>query len=395
MCFNQTRVGLSEINNMTRVALVTPWPAGQDNVPESGVGNYVKNILSAGSLNDDVSVICQQGAVQGNNLLGVDIIECWRPGPGAPFAIYKKLRKLEPDVVHVQHEFRIFGGIFATAATLIAIRLAMLRRSKLIITVHGVVTRNQMTPALLGVLGRPKLRAATRLIFVVYYRLLALISHEIITLHEILQLSLLQEYAVESRVIHHGLSMMSVDEQIQNRIDAEQPKVLMFGFLSTYKLPEVVLDLAESDLLPEAHFLIGIGKNPRITGKSYNLRYQSLSQRAQSLGKRGTWLGYLGEEELEYVLTQASVLVLPYSECIGASGVASRAIAHMPVCYSTALQPLFGPGPLMFELNAKSLSIAIQNSWSVGVGHSNSEFMKSWTMILEETTKLWRESVSH
>jgi len=376
-------------NRTPKIAVISPWPIADAVDPPSGVANYIAAMLLAKPLDEEVHVIAQQGCDQNLATGNVIIHTAWRPGFRAAIVIFQALRTLRPDVVHLQHEFRLFGGIVETMAVLLAIILRP--PSRLVTTIHGVVPQSHLTGSLLGTKESWFIRSVARTLLTLNYRLMGAVSDEIIVLHQALQGVLRDDYGLSSKVIPLGAPESTVTSR-SHRTTRIPNSVMIFGFLTAYKRPELVLELAEQNLLPDAHYTVSISMNPRIRDQRYQLRYESLRNRAIALPERVTWHDYLSDETLNDLLLRISILVLPYTQLVGATAVGSQALASgIAICHSVALEPIFGAGPTMFELTTTSLQAAIQAVSETPAVGNPALSLPSWATVLATTGDVWKK----
>jgi glycosyltransferase involved in cell wall biosynthesis len=373
---------------MLRVAIVSPVPARIDQLPESGVAAYTAQLVSAISSDVDVSVFAQ--ATASPRLLGsATVMPVWTPDRKLPRQVRRAVATVEADVLHVQHEFNLYGGlrqgVFLTAA-LISMRRKGIR---IVTTIHGVVDPAEVTPAFLQRNSLPRSARVVRAAFRVAYRALAASSDILIVHHDHFREVLIEAYGVPEKqllTIKPGANLAGPVE----RREVRQGQVLTLGFLTGYKLPEVVVEVAESATLPGTQFRFCVGQNPRILDRDYTARYANLERRVRALGDRAEWSGYIPDEELDAAFETAEVLVLPYTECVSTSAVAAAAQrSRTAICYSRALRPLFGIGPLEFELNAPALTGALSRALNGNSGTTTDQFIP-WGEAAELTEAAWR-----
>jgi glycosyltransferase involved in cell wall biosynthesis len=226
--------------------------------------------------------------------------------------------------------------------------------------------------------------------FGIAYRAIAASSDLLIVHHQYFRQVLAQSYGIQSSkvvVIPHG----APDANGAHHRDANpsRRRILILGFLAGYKLPEILVEVAKMDAVPNATFDFCVGANPRIRDRAYLRRYGELERQVRGLGSRAIWHGYIPEDSLAATIDQADVVVLPYAECVSVGGVAALAQrSRTPICYSRPLRPLFGPGPLEFELDGPALADAIIRSFSAGATPLVSGFA-SWTDAARATEAVW------
>lgn len=368
--------------------MVSPVPARVDQLPESGVAAYTAQLVSAISREVDVTVLAQATATP-RSLGHARVMPTWTPDRKLPRQIRRAVSELRPDVLHVQHEFNLYGGLFQSA--LLTAALISMRRNgvRILTTVHGVVDPAEVTPAFLRRNSLPSSARAVRAAFRVAYKAVAASSDILIVHHDHFREVLIEAYGVRDKqllTIKPGANLASSD----HRREVSGGQVLTLGFLTGYKLPEVVVEVAESTTLPGTQFRFCVGQNPRILDREYAARYAALEHRVRALGDRGEWSGYIPDEDLDAAFARAEVLVLPYTECVSTSAVAAAAQrSGTTICYSRALRPLFGAGPLEFELNAPALSDALSRALNGNSGQTIDQFVP-WPEAASLTEAAWR-----
>jgi glycosyltransferase involved in cell wall biosynthesis len=319
------------------------------------------------------------------------VMPTWTPNHELPGQVRRALAVLRPDLLHVQHEFNLYGGL-AQGAWLIAGLIGMRRRgAPILTTVHGVVDPMEVSQEFLRRNSLPSSVRMVRMGFRAAYRAVAASSDILIVHHDHFRRVLIDSYQIPERkvrTIRPGANLSIAAEGDENTRGHE---VLVLGFLTGYKLPEVVIEVAESAALPGTTFRFCVGKNPRLNDRAYAARYADLERRVVELENRAEWSGYIPDEDLAAAFSRAAVLVLPYTECVSASAVAAAAQrSRTTICYSRPLRPLFGASPLEFELNASALTDALQRALS-GVREAATDQFIPWTEVAALTADVWRQ----
>lgn len=276
--------------------------------------------------------------------------------------------------------------------SLLTAGLIAIRRSGLpiVTTVHGVVDPSDVTNDLLARNGLPGTPRLARYAFRASYRAIAAASDKIVVHHDHFGRILQEKYEIpESKI--QTVPMGSNPTRKNSHRQGHGKSVLVLGFLTGYKLPELVVELAESNLFAGGTFRFCVGMHPRLDNQRYLGRYRRLEKRVRRLDRRAEWLGYIPDEGLSSTLAQADILVLPYTECVSASGIAALAHAeNLPICYSRPLRALFGPGPLEFDLSVESLAAALAQASADPEGGGSKEIFVSWKEAGATTERLWR-----
>lgn len=370
-----------------KVAVLSPLPARSERPPESGVAEYTAALVR--SLDFPVALLAQEGALP-TGIGKATIAGFWKPNLALPLLVRRALKRVRPEILHVQHEFNLYGGLlqgFFLTSFLIGLRRSGLR---ILTTVHGIVARSDVTLSFLERNSLPRSAKLVRWAFALSYWGIGNSSDLLIVHHRHFRDILVRDYNIPDhkiRVIPHG----SRDYQ-SNPVRSPSKRgqtILCIGFLAGYKLPELLVDVAESGALPDATFVFCVGLNPRVTGRPYLARAAELERRIRRLEPAAVWKGYIPDEELPATFASADVVVLPYTECVSVSGISALAQQwRVPICYSRPLRPLFGPGPFEFSLDSPSLTEAILKALTVPV-EVPPQFI-SWSQAADETVAAWQ-----
>jgi glycosyltransferase involved in cell wall biosynthesis len=387
-----------------KVAMISPMPAISGAVPESGVSGYAYSLVTHMPPTVAIDVVAQKSAVPFEAASGVHILHSWRPGLHAANDIVSSLRRIDVDLIHLQHEFRIFGGTWSTAAVVEQLRRRRTLDAPITTTLHGVVPMSEIDNDFLrryDIPGKPQIaQRAIRLA----HRSVRELSTMTIVHHPYFKEVLVNDYSFDESsiavVLPGALSNNGAVEQSNSESSLPHTvrpikNVLVFGFLTSYKLPELVVDVASATDEP-IHFTFCVSKNPRAESKSYLERYESLKKSVFALGDRATWSGYVPDAEVPRFFENTDLLVLPYVDCISVSAVASLADAHgVKICFSEPLRPLFSSSNLEFDLTVPSLASAITR----GLNRDSEDpdeipNLVSWEDTARQTTLLWQEVVA-
>lgn len=373
-----------------RVAVLSPLPAVAGQPPESGVAAYTAALIRSMNGGAEITVLAQKHATS-DRIGHARVTRAWTPNIRLPSQLIKAFAGARPEILHVQHEFNLYGGLIQGALVTLTVLRLRRRGVRVVTTIHGVVAPDEVTRQFVVRNGLPRAVRLVRAAFRVSYRGIDASSDLLIVHHEHFRNVLEHAYGIDGRkVIVIPPGAPEGDGQARSPRNGRARQILALGFLTGYKLPEILVDVAELDAIPGATFNFCIGANPRITDRAYQDRYIKLERRVRALGSRARWQGYVPDAWLPATLAEADVLVLPYTECVSVSAVAALARASQtPICYSRPLEPLFGPGPLEFELNPTALAQAISKSFSTQSNPVIGGFT-SWSDAASATQDAWR-----
>jgi len=337
-----------------KVAIVSPYPPpGRKHTYGSGVAPYTKNLVDAFqklSSSIEIHVVAdRKNSVSRTYYEGKNVIihRVYDKNPLYIFQIFNELRKIRPDVVHIQHEYFLYGGIFSAVLFPGLPLLAKLVSKKVILTIHGVhpltLHENKKFKKENGIYG-PTLILKLGILFVT--KLMSLFSDKIIVHEPFLKENLTREYKVNSNkivIIPHGVEEVNPlpQEEAKRYLKLENTTILLyFGYITGYKGIDILIDIFEdlANILPNSVLIIAGGLHPRITNKRWYIDFiKKILKRIIELNirlgkKRVVFTGYLPEEFVPIYFSAADIVVLPYRARIAASGPEALAIAFEK-CY--------------------------------------------------------------
>jgi len=245
----------------------------------------------------------------------IEVLRVW--SPDKPWSLLKALAaalRLKPQLVHFNSHFQSFGRSRLTnflGLTLpVLVRLLGLRS---VVTMHNFgelvdLEKVGVKPSLanrIGVKVATKLLAKSNALIVTVRRYIPYLRHH---------------YGVKALYfVPHGVKARSADNcpaQPGSRDPKSVFTVLTFGHLAPYKGIEDVMEAAGrlASRGERLRLVVAGGSHPNFPG--YLERLKALKPR----GLRVTFTGYLSDEGLMKVFTEADVVVIPYRTCTGTSG---------------------------------------------------------------------------
>lgn len=333
-----------------KIGVVTSFP--EPNVVKSAIAYYSQTILDP-LRGDADEIVVFADAAPGKRLgiweryaRNVVVRRCWRYGYFAPFQILKALLRDRVDVLHLEYDVYLYGGV--VAAVLLPFVLRLLHRlhgTQIVATLHGVVSQRVVTREMLRENGfvLPYSRIG-RLGFYSIYKLFDWASDRLIVLEVKLAEILESEYGVPREKLHvcpiplmHEGPRPAVREARERCGIGAGNVVLFFGYASYYKGIDVLVDAfpAARERLPGLTLQIVAGRHPRLGGNPrYETFYEGLRAKARAAG--AAMHEFVPEAQLADFLAAADVVVLPYTATYGASAALNTVFAaRKPVLVST------------------------------------------------------------
>ncbi|MFH1444049.1 MAG: polysaccharide pyruvyl transferase family protein [Candidatus Peregrinibacteria bacterium] len=282
------------------------------------------------------------------------------------------IRRQRFDLVHFQHETRLYGG--PLSLLLFPFFIGLVRRYTVpVVTLHHVVRPNQVDRTFANMHHTHIPPMIIRWGYVIFYRLLGLFAPSIIVHDNLFKEALIQEYAIPSEhifVVPHGAENLTASIVSQDKHDLLQQFNVpqdagtifgFFGYFTGYKGIEFLLEefSKHAQKFPKSVLLIGGKPNYVHDGKaSYSSYVDNLKKRAERTASgRVIWYGAVPDARVGQFFRLIDCLVLPYRLCFASSGPLSYAIgSSIPFLASEALRPLVPYDGLLFPLQSGALA---------------------------------------
>lgn len=392
-----------------RIAHVSIYPnQGQKHISDSGVASYAKNLLTnmpAEKLN--VYVLCNR--VDGKSQRYVEdnmvIVRCFDRGFKFIGQISKQLRRLKPDVVHIQHEIALFGGLLS--AFLVPL-LIMFWRKKTVITLHGVVSLARLDKRFVNENNyAPAPVWLVRLGLTILYVPITWLARRVIVHEPHFKQILTSEYGVNPAkisVVPHGVenftAMSKSAARRQLKITNDQKVVLFMGYAAGYKGIDLLIEGFShyAKTHPDALLLIGAGEHPKL---KYDMNYRAKYTGYKQLAKKKIspnqyrWVGFIPENEVVKYYSAADISVYPYLMAMASSGPMSFAMGlSKPFLASRAFEDvfdeqfIFDPTP---DAMAEKLDRFFANTKLMSEAVLNLRSQRLWPLVSQKTVDVYRQ----
>lgn len=401
------------LRTKVRVGMISTHP-----LSEGGVANYTKNLVQC--LTRHASDVVLFSNSPGNKVLAnskefdlskLDICVCWKRGLFYPFQIFRKVVKNDVDVIHVQHEFFLFGG--SLSAGLFPLLLLMLNflRKPIVVTLHGVVPLSEVNKQFLSENKLNGLSVMLKLGSVLAVKAILLFANAVIVHEKCFADVLRNDYKCVTKVsmIPHGTN------DVNNKLTQAEAKeklglldrklILFFGYLCKYKGIETLIE--GFGQIAEKHkdwvLIIGGGEHPRLRiNPSYKNYVSELRQKASSLAPHQTiFTGFIAEEELPIYFSAVDLVVFPHNVVLSASGSLAVALSYQkPVLLSriAPFQEMMDVKEAFFDKNSP-ISLARKMEYLINNTDARQKILNqvqkltsqtSWDNVCQKTIELYR-----
>lgn len=356
-----------------KLAMISIYPPPKSKHSRlGGVASYTHNLVNS---MPEKSI---EPVVFSNRLTGIEsnyseneitIKRCWDKGIKYPLQIFFNIISSKVDIIHLQHEFFLYGnGISAGLFPLLQLLLKLFNKP-IIVTIHGVIPLSKLNEEFIeeNKLNGNPLILKSGLYFLV--KLMIKLSTCTIVHEDKLKKILQDEYKCNSskiQVIPHGIEVredsFEIDKAKQTLGFQDKKIVLFFGYLTGYKGIELLIEAFDDLEDKDAVLIIAGGEHPRLKDdESYKKYIASLKKKATDTGRNIIFTGFVPEEKIAIYFSAADVVVCPYTVFMSSSGPLSLSLAYRkPFLLSDELRDFVNNEDLIFEKNPKSLSEKIK-----------------------------------
>jgi glycosyltransferase involved in cell wall biosynthesis len=318
------------INEKFHVVVVSPWPP-----LKSGISDYCYKLYTKLARHCKVTVVAQRGA-NGNGQLkveNVNIRSVWKTGMIATFQIFREVLKSDPDVLHVQFDFSAFGSpLNVLLFPFFLFIFKLIRRFRILITLHEIppLSSSMREEEADNAFLRLYLRSQVLRVAVLLYLKTLLLGVDRVIVHNVYMSKVLESYQLINEnnrkvIIPHGTEICIYNEP--NPTMKEKRIITFFGYLRPSKGLKYLIDAFVSLIanFPQYKNLV-----LRIVGGRAHQSSLELDVSVPSQYKdRIQLVGFVDEDDLDKLLAETDIFVLPYiDDFIGSS----RAL-HRIACY--------------------------------------------------------------
>jgi glycosyltransferase involved in cell wall biosynthesis len=356
-----------------RIAMISIYPPPNSKHSKlGGVASYTHNLVNSYPKNGVETIVFSNKLpnIESNYTEnGIIIKRCWDKGVMYPFQIFYNIFSSKVDVIHIQHEFFLYGnGVSAAFFPLLQLLLKLLNKP-IMVTIHGVIPLSKLNGEFIEenkLNGNPSILKSE--LYLLTKLIVKLSTYTIVhekKLKEVLQ----YEYKCNSSkifVIPHGIENRkdSIENWKAKQLLGYRDKkiVLFFGYLTGYKGIELLIEAFNYLDDKDAVLIIAGGEHPRLKEEeSYKNYIATLKKKATDTGKEIVFTGFVPEEKIAIYFSAADVVVCPYTVFMSSSGPLSLSLAYSrPFIVSESFKDAIGFEDIIFKNNPKELSKKIE-----------------------------------
>jgi glycosyltransferase involved in cell wall biosynthesis len=306
--------------------------------PESHVARF---LLAELQKIEPVAILCEQDARNAEAPFE-DVYQLWTVGSQFRAAILKTVRALGIRVLHIHHEFNMYGklGLLEFPRLLGDLKKLGVRT---LVTVHGVIPPDVIDDAFATTFGVPKFPLSSHVyrgVFGKFYRVLAKSADAIHVHSERSKRDLVDYYGARPDHVHVipvGIPFSEPSSELPLAPwvpFVNESTLLFFGYVLPRKGLEVLIQAFARvrQVVPEARLIIAGGELPAHQQYAQSLR--DLVSRS-GLSDSIVFTGFISHTEMRWLYREAAAVVLPYTISVSSSLPLSFAVeARTPVIAS-------------------------------------------------------------
>jgi glycosyltransferase involved in cell wall biosynthesis len=234
--------------------------------------------------------------------------------------IIRNILRDQPDVIHIQQEFNMYGSVITAALFPFLPFLLKLAHQKVVVTIHAAVYKRQVTPEFISLFTSrksPYLNTVTLKLFFMYvYKLTSIFADRIICHTYLLKDILVQDYGVNPSKI--SVIPTPVPKNLQPS-DKKSNYFFYFGYIVRRKGLEYILQGFKKFVAKHPHYKL-ILAGGTIPGQED--AYREVIDLIKRLGIEDTveLKGFVEEKELRKLYTSAIAVLIPAKVSMGSSG---------------------------------------------------------------------------
>ncbi len=295
----------------------------------------------------------------------IQVNRCWDKGIRYPFQIFYNVFISKVEMVHIQHEFFVYGGGISVMIFPFMQLLLKLLNKPLIMTIHQVIPISKLDKKFIKnnrLKGRPLILKICLYFFI---KMIVMLSTRVIVHENKFRDILKKEYNCNIKnvsVIPHGIEERkdAIEKNKAKKILGYSNKkiVLFFGYIAGYKGIETLVNsfkyIKDDDII----LLIAGGEPIRLKGNKSQIEYIEMLKRvAKDINKNIVFTGFVLEKDIKTYFSAADIVILPYSANFGGSGSMSFAISYdKPFLVSEEFKGIELDDSMFFKRSPKDLA---------------------------------------
>jgi len=370
-----------------------------------GVATYTKYLAEAFDEENEVYIFADKiKENEINKKKNIKVIRCWDSNVLFLISILKSVLKYKPDVIHIQQEVFLYGGILNAMLFPYLVMLLRLFGFTVIITLHGVIPLSDLNKEFLKENSIEGNRFILKVGLLLIFKQIVFFSSRILVHEEKFRNVLVEDYKCSQRkikVIPHGVKNGQKIKNAKDILGLKNKKVILyFGYISGYKGIDLLINAFK--LIKDKHknwiLLFVGGVHPRLKNDEEYLKYYNDIKNSLKTHKQIYFNGYVPEDKVPLYFSAADLVVFPHTIVMSSSGPMALAISYSkPIIASVAFNGILNNKEIFFDRDTYSLSKKIED---VLLNHEilndilayvkKLKYAYSWTNIAKKTLQVYK-----
>jgi glycosyltransferase involved in cell wall biosynthesis len=274
---------------------------------------------------------------------------CWSKGLFYPWQIFWQAIKSRPKIVHLQHEINMYGGKFSAFLFPLLLLLLKLFSKKIVVTVHAVVPKDEVTADFLQTFNFPQGKIwqwAVLQFFNFLYRSIILFSAAIIVHSQYLKDILVKDYGGKKTKIF--VNPIGVPARDNKNYLLKSPWVkklagkkiiLYFGYILKRKGLEYLISAFEKFYPKHEDYILVLAGGQLDYQKDYAQKLKSQVKK-DGFSEKIIFTGFISQQEMIGLYQRCQFVVLPYTYSISSSLPLSFAMQYQKPVIATNIGSL-------------------------------------------------------
>jgi len=399
------------------IAHIVTYPSlGEKHSNFSALAGYTKNLIDGFSKEErDKQIVLSNikgEQAESFEFDGVLVEEIWERGNLMfwwPIFNYLRVNK-QIKVVHLQHEFNMFGGLLSVILIpwLLFLINFVLRR-KVTATFHEIFSPKLINKNFMQANNLDLPVWIAKIVFYFYFKLTILLFINKVIVHDDFFKNILKnEYHFANKVvtIAHGVenlnwSMNQIEARQKLGLDKNKKVLMFFGFLAGYKGVELLIEgFKKLKNREDYQLIIAGGKVKRVASDPrYQAWLDKIMTDCKTLGIQTP--GFVKNEDIETYFRSSDLLILPYLTPQSMSGIMALAVGFKQPFLASSSFAERVEDRWLFDLKPDALAEKV--NWFFEKSQNQNDMInylkvireeRLWTVIATETKQVYKELLS-
>lgn len=294
-------------------------------------GHYSQFITNGISQQKDVEVIVY--ADQDPNNLEIKncglVKNIWSKSPRYIFEILKELKKDKPDLIHLQHELNMYGGILTASMFPFLLLALRLLGYKIVITVHAAVFKKQVDKKFISLFHQESLLikpVLLKLFFHYIYKTISILADSMIVHTNLTKEIIVGDYGAQKNKIN--VIPIAIPQKEINNSEIEK-YFFYFGYMVRRKGLAYALEGFRKFIsaYPESEFKLVLAGGV-IKGQEATFDEIKDVIKSKKLENKIIIRGFIDDNEQDDLYKKAYAVIIPAEVSMGSSGPLFHSVSY-------------------------------------------------------------------